>query len=409
MALLFHGGTLIDGTGADPRGGVTVVAEGETIASISPRGRAPRNDDVSIDVSGCTLLPGLIDAHAHIGLVFNFTADAGTMSPAEIAAKTFRNCELCLQTGFTSVRDMCGVDGGVVRAIESGDVRGPRVFPSGPAIVQTGGHGHMTGPFCDLDHPLAIPGLVQLVALCDSPDAVRLQARKNFRRGATQLKAFISGGVVSHTDRLEDTQLTVEELRTAVIEARARKTYVSGHAHNCDAIRNGLDAGLECFEHGTMLDEKTAAAMKKAGAALDPTLAVCHLMGKQWREWGLEESIVPRIAGCEAMMADAVRIAHKAGILMGSGSDLLGPEQNRRGLEIVLKSKILDPMQAIVCATLNNAKIMRQDHRLGSVEEGKLADLIAVRGDPLTNPEILDNPSKVVLVVKGGQVVKNAM
>jgi imidazolonepropionase-like amidohydrolase len=409
MALLFHGGTLIDGTGKDPRSGITVVAEHETITSVSPRGRAPRNDDVSIDVSGCTLLPGLIDAHAHLGLVFNFTADAGAMSPAEIAAKTFRNCELCLQTGFTSVRDMCGVDGGLVRAIESGDVRGPRVFPSGPAIVQTGGHGHMTGPFCDLDHPLAIPGLVQLVALCDSPDAVRLQARKNFRRGATQLKAFISGGVVSHTDKLEDTQLTVEELHAAVVEARARKTYVSGHAHNCDAIRNGLDAGLECFEHGTMLDEKTAAAMKKAGAALDPTLAVCHLMGKHWREWGLEESIVPRIAGCEAMMADAVRIAHKAGILMGSGSDLLGPEQNRRGLEIVLKAKILDPMQAIVCATLNNAKIMRQDQRLGSVEEGKLADVIAVKGDPLTNPEILDDPSKVVLVVKGGQIVKNTI
>src|ERR1700724_1066631 len=181
MALLLHGGNLIDGTGADPRAGVTILAENQTIASISQRGRAPRNDDKAIDVGGCTLLPGLIDAHAHLGLVFNFTADAGAMSPAEIAAKTFRNCELCLEAGFTSVRDMCGVDGGVVRAIETGDVQGPRVFPSGPAIVQTGGHGHMTGPFCEFDHPLAIPGLVQLIALCDSPDAVRLQARKNFR------------------------------------------------------------------------------------------------------------------------------------------------------------------------------------------------------------------------------------
>src|SRR5438876_2461663 len=138
MALLLHGGTLIDGTGADPRPKTTVIAEGDTIASTSTaqRSRAPRNDDVAIDVSGCTLLPGLIDAHAHVGLVFNFTADAGTMSPAEIAAKTFRNCELCLEAGFTTIRDMSGVDGGLVRAIESGDVRGPRLFPSGPAIVQ---------------------------------------------------------------------------------------------------------------------------------------------------------------------------------------------------------------------------------------------------------------------------------
>jgi imidazolonepropionase-like amidohydrolase len=408
MALLLHGGTLIDGTGKDPRK-ASVVIDGEKLNAIERSARAPRNDDVAIDVSGCSLLPGLIDAHAHLGLVFNFTADPGAMSPAEIAAKTFRNCELCLEAGFTTVRDMSGVDGGLVKAIESGDVRGPRLFPSGPAIVQTGGHGHMTGPFCEFDNPLAIPGLVQLLVLCDSPDAVRLAARKNFRRGATQLKAFISGGVVSHTDRLEDTQLTIEELHAAVVEAKARRTYVSGHAHNCDAIRNGLAAGLECFEHGTMLDEPTAAAMKKAGAALDPTLAVCHLMATNWREWGLEASIVPRVAGCEAMMNDAVRIAHKAGILMGSGSDLLGPEQNRRGLEIALKAKILGPMEAIVCATLNNAKIMRQDDRFGSIEEGKLADVIAVRGDPLANPELLDDLTKIALVIKNGSVVKNTL
>ena len=409
MALLLHGGTLIDGTGAAARRDEGIAIDGELIQSVGKRTPAPRNGDLAIDLHGCTLLPGLIDAHAHLGLVYNFTADAGAMSPAEIAAKTFRNCELCLEAGFTTVRDMCGVDGGLVRAIAARDVRGPRVFPSGPAIVQTGGHGHMTGPFCDVDHPLAIPGLVQLITLCDSTDEVRLAARKNFRRGATQLKCFISGGVVSHTDRLEDTQLTVEELRAAVVEAKARDTYVSGHAHNCDAIRNGLEAGLACFEHGTMLDEKTAAAMKKADAALDPTLAVCHLMAKDWRTWGLEESIVPRVAGCEAMMADAVRIARKAGILIGSGSDLLGPEQNRRGLEIALKAKILDPMQAIVCATLNNAKIMRQDKRLGSIEEGKLADVIAVNGDPLVEPDILDDLSRVVLVVKGGEIVKNTL
>jgi imidazolonepropionase-like amidohydrolase len=283
------------------------------------------------------------------------------------------------------------------------------LFPSGAAIVQTGGHGHMSGPFCDFDHPLAIPGLVQMISICDGPDAVRLAARTNFRRGATQLKAFISGGVVSHTDRLEDTQLTIEELRAAVVEAEARGTYVAGHAHNCDAIRNGLAAGLECFEHGTMLDEATADAMASAGAALDPTLAVCHLMAKDWRTWGLDESIVPRVAGLEAKMSDAVRMAAAAGVLIGSGSDLLGPEQNRRGLEVVLKAKILGPLQAIRCATLDNAKILRQGHRIGSIEKGKIADVIAVKGDPVANPEILDDPSRVALVIKAGKIVKNTL
>ncbi|MBV8595006.1 MAG: amidohydrolase family protein, partial [Candidatus Eremiobacteraeota bacterium] len=362
-----------------------------------------------IDLSGLTLLPGLIDAHAHLGLVYPLAAegDPGLISPAEIAALTFENCNLCLDAGFTTVRDMCGVDGGLVRAIESGAVRGPRVFPSGPAIVQTGGHGHVSGPFCFQECHLAIPGLVQLTAICDGPDAVRLQARTNFRRGATQLKAFISGGVVSTTDRLEDTQLTVEELKAAVFEARARETYVSGHAHNVRSIRNGLEAGLECFEHGTQLDEATAQAMATAGAALDPTLAVTRLMATHWKEWGMQEFVVPRIRDCEAQMTQAVRIAEAAGVLLGSGSDLLGPKQNRRGLEIVLKAAILGAMRAIQCATQGNAKIMHQDHKLGTLGAGKLADCIAVDGDPLATPALLDDPARIVLVIKGGEVVKN--
>ena len=406
MALHLHAASLVDGTGAEPVAAPTLVVDGDTIHSIG-RGKRAANDGIDVDLSGCTLLPGLIDAHAHVGLVFSFTGDPGETSPAEIAARIFRNCALCLKAGFTTIRDMCGVDGGLVRVIEAGDVPGPRVFPSGPAIAQTGGHGHMTGPFCEFDHPLAIPGLVQLIAICDGADAVRHAARVNFRRGATQLKVFISGGVVSRTDRLEDTQLTVDELRAAVAEATARNTYVTGHAHNCDAIRNGLEAGLSCFEHGTLLDERTAAAMAAAGAALDPTLAVCHLMKNDWRAWGLDESILARMSGLESKMSDAVRIADAAGILMGSGSDLLGPEQSRRGLEIVLKSRILGPLKAIRCATLGNARIMREDRRLGSLEAGKLADVIAVRGDPLTEPELFDDPRRVVFVLKGGKIVKD--
>jgi imidazolonepropionase-like amidohydrolase len=406
VTLRLVGGRLIDGTGADPLERASVTIEGERITAVSKASASGRGGDV-IDCAGLTLLPGLIDAHAHLGLVFDFAADPGVMSPAEIAALTFRNCELCLDAGFTTVRDMCGVDGGLVRAIESGLVAGPRVYPSGPAIAQTGGHGHISGPFCFQDHSVALPGLVQLIAICDGADEVRHQARLNFRRGATQLKAFISGGVVSTTDRLEDTQLTVEELRAAVAEAKARDTYVAGHAHNSRSIMNGLEAGLECFEHGTMLDEATASAMAAAGAALDPTLAVANLMAQSWKEWKLPESVVPRIQGCERMMGEAMLIARAAGVLTGSGSDLLGSEQNRRGLEITLQAKVLSSMEAIVCATLSNARIMHEEERLGSVEAGKLADVIAVAGDPLADPGIFDDPSKVVLVVKGGRIVKN--
>jgi len=410
MSIVLRNARLIDGVRPEPFSKHSIVIEGDTIADVSASPSRAQDAQV-FDLSGMTLLPGLIDAHSHLGLVYDFAAegDPGLFSAAEIAAWTFENCALCLDAGFTTVRDMCGVDGGLVRAIESGAVVGPRVFPSAAAIVQTGGHGHLAGPFCHVNYPLAIPGLVQMLALCDSPDEVRKQARVNFRRGATQLKVFISGGVVSTTDRLEDTQLTVEELAAAVHEARARETYVSGHAHNVRAIRNGLAAGLECFEHGTMLDEATARAIAKAGAALDPTLAVCHLMGKDWKQMGLTEQIAKRIGGCETSMAESIKMAEAAGVLLGSGSDLLGRRQNRRGLELTLKSRILSPMRAIQTATSGNAKIMRQDGRLGSIAEGKLADVIVINGDPLSEPELFDDPARVVLVIKGGTVVKNLL
>ncbi|MDQ6781637.1 MAG: amidohydrolase family protein [Candidatus Eremiobacteraeota bacterium] len=411
MNIILLGADVIDGIAGEPFKRHSIAIEGNSISAFSKQSAARHQDAETIDLSGMTVLPGLIDAHAHLAMVYDFSAEAdnGLFSAAEIAAWTFENCGLCLDAGFTTVRDMCGADGGLTRAIDSGAVRGPRVYPSAAAIVQTGGHGNLAGPFCHHNYSLDIPGLVQMIALCDGPDAVRKQARTNFRRGATQLKVFISGGVVSTTDRLEDTQLTIEELAAAVHEARARDTYVAGHAHNVRAIRNGLAAGLECFEHGTMLDEATAQAIAKAGAALDPTLAVCHLMSRDWRQMGLTETIAARVAGCEASMTDAVRIAESARVLMGSGSDLLGRRQNRRGLELTLKARILSPMRAIQCATANNAKIMRLDGRLGSIAPGKLADIIAINGDPLSEPELFDDPARVVLVIKDGVIVKNLL
>jgi imidazolonepropionase-like amidohydrolase len=236
---------------------------------------------------------------------------------------------------------------------------------------------------------------------------VRLAARKAFRRGATQLKVFISGGVVSLSDSLDDTQFVVEELRAIVAEAQARHTYVTAHAHNSQAIRNGLAAGIACFEHGSFLDEDTATLMAQAGAALVPTFAVTRVLLAEWQQWGLPEAAVPRMAGVEEAMTRATRLAYAKGVPIGSGADLLGAEQNRHGLELVLKARILGPMAAIVSATSTNAHIMRVDDRLGTVAPGKLADLIAVTGDPLTEPDLFDDPTRVVLVIKGGQIVKD--
>jgi imidazolonepropionase-like amidohydrolase len=405
--LALRGATLIDATGADPTSAATVVVEDDQIVAIDGRAAAPNEAEV-IDLEGLTVLPGLIDAHTHLGIAFELQhhGQAGTLPAAEVAARVFGVCRDALMAGFTTCRDLGGLDGGIVQAIDQGLVSGPRIFPSGPALAQDGGHATFMAPFSDCWCPLAIPGLVEGVALANGPDEVRLAARKAFRRGATQLKVMVSGGVISFTDELEHTQFTVDELRAAVLEAEARNTYVTAHSHNARGIRNGLEAGISCFEHGSWLDEETAVMMAQAGAALVPTLTVAHVMRTEHERWGLPAAIADRMEQVSGHMEHAIRYARDAGVVTGAGTDLLGPHQDHRGLEIALRAEVVGAMEAIVAMTATNAKIMRIDDRLGTVEVGKVADLIAVRGDPLAEPRLFDDPDRVALVVKAGAVEK---
>ena len=404
MALTLLGGTLIDGTGADPVGQAGVSISNGIFDEVGPEIAKPSSGSEVIDLDGLTLLPGLIDAHTHLGIVDMHESDR--TSPAVLAAQIFANCGLALDGGFTTVRDVGGIDGGVAGVVALGLVRGPEILPSGPLLSQKGGHGDHGSPWFDHPHQHGLPGLVQVGLTCDGADEVRRAARTVLQRGATQVKVCISGGVASYTDKITDTQFSVEELRAAVDEAKARETYVTAHAHHARAILNGLEAGVECFEHGTYLDEATAAKMAAAGAILVPTLAVTRLFITQAEEWEIPAEFVPRMQGIEEAMAGSMKLARDAGVTIGSGSDILGPGQNRRGLELVMKAELLGPMEAIVSATSTNAKVLRRPD-IGTVEPGKKADLIAVSGDPLTDPELFDDPDRVVLVIKNGEVVKD--
>ena len=404
MATRLHARAVIDGTGQDPVEHAVLTVDGDRITGVGPDTAGGAGPDV--DCGDLTLLPGLIDAHTHMGLIEGDRL--GVMPAALLAAELFRNAELCLASGHTTAREVAGADGGLAQAIEAGLIPGPRLFPSGPMLSVTGGHGEFGPPF--LAHHLhftGLPGLSQPSVLCDGPDQVRVAARNAFRHGATQIKVCVSGGVVSLTDRLEDVQFTVDELRAAVEEAEARETYVTAHAHNTLGIERGLEAGLQCFEHGTFLDEQTAAKMASAGAALVPTLAVIHLLSTEYERYGLGAYVVPRVQGVEEAMGKAVLIALEAGVRVGSGTDLLGPGQNRRGLELALRARLHSPMTAIVSATRTNAEILRVADRLGTLESGKVADCIGLDFDPLAEPHLFDDPDRVRLVVKDGVVVKD--
>jgi imidazolonepropionase-like amidohydrolase len=404
MSLVLTNAMLIDGTGADPFSGAVSIdgSQIEAVGSVASGG-----DAELLDVGDLAVLPGLIDLHTHMGIISIGSPEA--LSPAMTAAHLFRNAELCLLSGHTAAREVAGADGGLKQAIDSGLVPGPRLFPSGPMLCQSGGHGDLAPPFFSdhhHHHDPGVPGLAQASVVCDGPDEVRVAARNAFRRGATQIKMCVSGGVVSLTDSPADTQFTVEELRAAVLEAQARDTYVTAHAHNSRAILNGIEAGLECFEHGSFLDERTAAAMASAGVALVPTLSVLELMTARWREWGVPAECLPRLAAVREATAASLKMAFDAGVRIGSGTDLLGPDQNQRGLELALKSRTLGAMQAIVSATSVSAGILRRPD-LGVLAAGNTADLIAVDFDPLTEPDSWQDPDRVRLVIKDGVVVKD--
>ncbi len=404
MGYRLHARAIVDGTGRDPIDRGTVAIDDNRIGAVGAP--APGGAGTDVDCLDLTVLPGLIDAHTHMGLVEGDRL--GVMPPALLAAHLFRNAELCLASGHTTAREVAGADGGLAQAIAAGLISGPRLFPSGPMLTQTGGHGEFGPPFLDHHHHFTgLPGLSEPSVRCDGPDQVRIAARNAFRHGATQIKVCVSGGVVSLTDRLEDVQFTVPELRAAVEEAAARDTYVTAHAHNVDGIERGLEAGLQCFEHGTFLTEATAARMAAAGASLVPTLAVIHLLTTEYERYGLGEYVVPRVQGVEEAMGKAVLIAMEAGVRVGSGTDLLGPEQNRRGLELALRSRLHSPMAAIVSATRSNAEILHVADRLGTLEPGKLADCIGIDFDPLDSPEGFDDPDRVRLVIQDGSVVKD--
>ncbi|EWC62840.1 amidohydrolase [Actinokineospora spheciospongiae] len=409
MSMLLTGATLIDGLGGDPTANSAVVVTDDRITAVGSTADAPADADL-VDLSGLTLLPGLIDAHVHMGHASEMRAVLNNeLSVAERAADIFRTLRQTVEAGFTAVRDCGGIDHGILRTVGKGMVPGPRLWASASPLVQCGGHGHLGSPFQAPDESFAfrVRGLTAVGRISDGRDEVRKAARECFRQGATFLKMAVTGGVVSIADDLDDTQFSIEEIAVAVEEANARHTYVTVHAHNKYGIQNAVKAGVKCVEHGTGIDEATAAQMAAAGVALVPTLAIAQVLTDDFDAHGLPPQIRERVCGTMEGMVEAIRLATAAGIPVGSGSDLIGPKQDRRGLELALKAKVLGPMGAIQSATSVNAEIMRVADKIGSVEVGKFADVIAVDFDPLTEPELFDDPSRVRLVVKGGKVVKD--
>jgi imidazolonepropionase-like amidohydrolase len=401
------GARLIDGLGRDPVPRAAVLVENGLIARIAAE---PPSGGRVIDCAGLTLTPGLIDAHVHLGLSSDIQKSfLNELSVAELAADMFANCAQTVAEGFTTVRDTGGIDAGLAQVVASGKIIGPRILQCGPQHCQTGGHGHFAPSWVLeerwYDH--AVPGLRAFSLISNGADELRRHVREGFRRGADFIKLCVTGGVISRHDTLADTQFTVEEIAVAVQEAKARGTYVTVHAHNNAGIRNAIAAGARCVEHGSEIDDETAALMADNGVAHVPTLITIHELIADSAAAGLPAEMADRVGIALHGQAQGLLASRRAGVRVGLGTDLIGPNQTRRGRELLLRAELESPMDALVAATRVNADILGIAHETGTIEVNKQADIVAFAADPLSDPKVFADPRQVVLVLKSGRVVKD--
>jgi imidazolonepropionase-like amidohydrolase len=408
--VILKNATIIDGTGADPIPNVCVVIEGERIENIllgSP-GNVPSDASV-IDCRHQTLLPGLIDAHVHMGAVdANIMEQQRRYFPSLLVIRTLKIIRETLDQGFTTARDAGGVDPGFREAIGQGLIPGPRMFVCGYPLSQTGGHGDFRLPTEFHSPSQDLAGLATRV--CDGIDQVRRYARELLRQGVDYIKVMAGGGAMSPSDEIDTSQYSLEELKAIVFEAEAAGKYVGAHVYSSRSIRNCIAAGVRTLEHGNLLDEEAAQAIKKTGAFLVPTLVTYEMISRMGKDLGIPENNIRKINEAREKSLEALSIAYKVGVKIASGSDLLGPMQCYKGMELELKSRILGPMGAIVASTKTNAELLRKEKELGTIEAGKLADFILINGDPLKDMTLFQQyQEKITLIIQGGKVYKNIL
>jgi imidazolonepropionase-like amidohydrolase len=361
-------------------------------------------DDEILDVKGRTVMPGLIDAHAHVMASDLNLAGLPKESATLLTARSIPILKNLLMKGFTAARDAGGADWGLVEAVETGLITGPRLFISGKGIAQTGGQGDFRARN-EVDLPdYCAHALGSMSRVADGVDQVRHAVREELRRGAHQIKVFAGGGIAGGVP-LQYSHFTVEEIRAAVEEARAVGTYVMAHAYAADSILRAVQAGARTIEHGNLITEEVARQI--AGRAyVVPTLSALEGRFLHADELGFAAPIRQRIRDAVDSGLRGIEICRRAGVKVGFGSDLEGIIHPYHWLEFQLRSQVQSPLELVQSATLINAEILQMDGQLGVVEVDALADLVIIDGNPCEDANILMNDARPLGVIKGGEVVR---
>jgi imidazolonepropionase-like amidohydrolase len=418
--ILFENVRIFDGRSESLSASMNVLVRGNTIEKISkdPIPASSSSGARTIAGGGRTLMPGLIDMHWHAMMVrpsvpVLLTADVGYLNLLAGAEATDT-----LMRGFTTIRDLGGPTFGLKRAIDEGVLPGPRIYPSGAIISVTSGHGDFRQPF-ELPRTIGAPQSRQeqlgAAMIADSPDEVRVRVREQLMLGATQIKLTAGGGVASPHSPLDASTFTEAELRAAVEAAENWGTYVTVHAYTSASIQRAIAAGVKCIEHGHLMDQQTAELMADKGIWLS-TQPFPDEMANAFPPGSLErEKAYEVFAGTNR----TYEFAKKYKIKTAFGTDILFSPQlaPRHGQLLASLVRWYTPAEALIMAPATNAELLglsgkRNPYpgKLGVVEEGALADLLLVDGDPIANIKLIEEPAKnFVVIVKDGKIFKNAL
>ena len=402
---LIHAGKLIDGKSDQAQTTMTIVIKDNLITDVIKGYKTPKDDDTYLDLKGYTVLPGLMDMHVHFGGEYQSKAERPSKVEKEMEAiLATQDAYVTFFSGFTTVRQVG--DSGMVAislrdAINQGKVVGPRIFTSGKSLATTGGHadptnGRAVGKY---DYPLPEDGVV------NGPYEVYTAVRQRYKDGADGIKITVTGGVLSEAKSGSNPQFTQEEVNAVVNAAKDYGMWVAVHAHGAEGMKRAIRAGVDSIEHGTFMDEEAMELMIENGTYYVPTISAGEFVAAKSKiDNYFPEIVRPKAASVGPQIADTFSKAYKKGVRIAFGTDAGVQPHGTNWEEFVFMVKNgMSEMAAIQSATMETAKLLTIDDTLGSIEAGKIADIIAVNGDPLEDISLLKS---IALAMKDGKVYK---
>ncbi len=402
---LIHCGTLIDGKSNDTQSQVTIVVEGNKITSIDKGFTKAGKDDKLIDLSKKTVMPGLIDMHVHLEGETNKdqALQRFTMNKADVAFKSTIFAKKTLMAGFTTVRDLggSGVNTSLRNAVNQGLIVGPRIFSAGKSIASTGGHADPTNGY--RDDLMGDPGPKE--GVINSPEEARQAVRQRYKDGSDLIKITATGGVLSIAKDGSGPQFTTEELAAIVETAKDYGFHTAAHAHGAEGMKRAVEAGITTIEHGTKMTEEVMDLMIKKGTYYVPTISAGKFVAEKAKEAGYYHPlVVPKALEIGPQIQQTFAKAYKRGVKIAFGTDAGVFPHGDNGKEFTYMVEAGMPaLEAIKSATIVAAGILGMSEKIGTIEAGKLADIVGTDENPLQNIKTME---KVSFVMKDGVVYK---